>query len=94
MLRWMTGGHDAVVVAHADEGAIQLVFGRNFPQFAQQAVLTARGRKLQGIFEANLAGHGGIDHLIKSCKAADLEHFVDFLRGGADVAPYKTVGPC
>ena len=79
------GGHEAVVVAHADVGAEDLVPGRERAQVLEQLVLSAGGRKVQGPPQPDARGDRLVDEGFERRHAQPLEHLGDLGLVGADV---------
>ena len=86
------GRRDAIVIAHADERAADLVLRRDFLQRGKRLVFAARGGQLQRFGQPDRLGHGGIHHGLQARIAEQLEHGGGFLRARADVAADKPVG--
>ena len=82
---------DAVVVAHADERAEDLVLRRDGFQFAQRVEFTLCRRKIERFAKTDLFRHGGVGQGIERIEADHLQHFRGFGRVRTDVAADKLV---
>ena len=83
---------DAIVIAHADERAADLVLRRDFLQRGERLMFVARGGQLQRTSESNRFGNGGVNHRVQARVAELLEHFAGIGGTRADVAADKPVG--
>ncbi len=83
---------DAIVIAHADERAADLVLRRDFLQRGERLMFGARGGQLQRTGEPDRFWNGGVNHRVKARVAELLEHFAGFGGTRADVAANKPVG--
>ena len=80
------GRSDAVVIAHAEVRAEDLILSGDLLQRGQCLMFAARGGELERIREPNLRRDRLINQGIEAGKAQGFEHFPGFLSTGADVA--------
>src|SRR5207249_3442558 len=84
--------HQAVVVAHADVRAEDLVLVGDGPQVVDELVLDPRRRKLQPASQPDVGGHRLVDERVERRRAEPLEHLGDLGLVGADVPGGEGVG--
>ena len=82
---------DAVVVAHADIGAEDLVLRGDFLQGGQHFVLAAGGGELERTPQPNLRRHRFLDQRIEARIAEQAQHLPGFFRARPDVAARELV---
>ena len=83
---------DAVVVAHPDERAENLVLRGDAPERLEELVLGLGRREIERAVVADAARHGVVDERVERRRAEDGEHARHLLFRGTDVAPGKLAG--
>ena len=82
---------DAVAVAHADEGAVELVQAGQAAHFVQQFGFAQRFGQVKATRHADGLGHRLVDEFIERSHAHLGDHLADGGGFGADVAVFKVI---
>ena len=80
------------MVAHADEGAEDLVLARHGAQLVDELVLAAGGGQVQRPAQTDGRGQRGLHQRVEGVKADRLQHLADLGVAGADVPVDEAVG--
>ena len=84
-------GRERVVVAHADEGAVDLVVAGQAAQVGQHLRLAERRRQLQRPGQADVGRHGLGDELVQRIHAEHLHHPRHIQRPRSQMPPRKRI---
>ena len=88
----MTGGRDAIVIAHADERAEHLVLRRDGLELGEGFKFAFGVGQLERPAQADVFRHGGGNQFVQIFKTEGREHFARFGGVWADVTADKLVG--
>ena len=83
------GGREAMVIAHAQVGAENLVLRGELAQPLERFLLADRGRNAQRPAQADILGHDGVDEGVERVVAQRRKHRRLILRRGPDVPVLK-----
>ena len=85
------GGREAVVIAHAEVGAENLILRGELVQLLERFLFADRGRDPQRLAEADVLGHDGVDERVERIVSEGREHRRLVVRRGPDVSVLKQI---